>query len=197
MGESLSPAQNSGLRKEIDGPLASLAREIHSQLPGLDPNHVTLGALVLMVGLTVTQLIGDRRGLKGTPGVSGGFTTAELMIAGLDMIDGALAREMGGDRNPKRARTGKVLDPIADRLGELMRAGLRFAQAEKRGDDLGMFAAVLVMGTNALPSVARSWAEENGGVTSENGTNLLEFFGTQGWPDNFTAGYQLAGCRMG
>jgi phosphatidylglycerophosphate synthase len=122
--------------------VASVFQRLH-----ITPNTVTVIALVLSVVVAYLIII-DQLFWAGV---------LYFIGAGLDAIDGTLARQMG-----VRSNFGAFLDSTLDRLGESTVTGAIGVWAASRGDMLGVLLAFAALVASFMVSYTRARAESLG-----------------------------------
>jgi len=122
--------------------VASVFQKLH-----ITPNTVTVIALVLSV-IVAYLIIIDQLFWAGV---------LYFIGAGLDAIDGTLARQMG-----VRSNFGAFLDSTLDRLGESTVTGAIAVWAALQGDMLGVLLAFAALVTSFMVSYTRARAESLG-----------------------------------
>lgn len=177
--ESVSLTRNSKLRRKTAGARRRVAEFIHEHIPGLDANGLSLiGTGGVLFGATIATAMQEdiRKDPKKAALPLGIITFFSL----LDAVDGPLARLLA-EKYPDMADTskGQLFDVLNDRGQELIMALLRAYAAYKRGDRLGMAAALATGATNPLPSEARAVAESLGFRVAEIRKDPLEVLGNR------------------
>lgn len=122
--------------------VASVFQKLH-----ITPNTVTVIALILSVVVAYLIVI-DQLFWAGV---------LYFVGAGLDAIDGTLARQMG-----VRSQFGAFLDSTLDRLGESTVTGAIAVWAALQGDMLGVLLAFAALVTSFMVSYTRARAESLG-----------------------------------
>ncbi len=172
--------RNSAVREMIAKPTTKIVELLSKAFPWLTPNEITflgtagVGALVLY---TSQQEKDGAIDFKSALSLVGAF----FALSGTDALDGALARYQreNGDTSHD-SRVGQWVDSLSDRVQEAFLAWLAMYRAAEQGDKLWLLTATLTALTNPLSSLVRAWAESQGVVVPESGTNAFEFLGTRG-----------------
>lgn len=174
----MSP-RNSQLREYAQQPLSAVAKLLHTHLPWLTPNEVTiLGTASLGAFTLYVSSLEKQNKIDFTTGIRLIGTYAALSAT--DALDGSLARykKSQGDMNHDSS-TGQLVDSLSDRVQEAFLAWLAMYRAAEQGDKLWFFTSTLTALTNPLSSLVRAWAESKGIAVPESGTSAFEFFGTR------------------
>jgi hypothetical protein len=168
----LAKGRGSGFRKIFSNLTIGTANLIHSNLPNVTPNHLTMLGTVTALGGAALAAFSEHRLIGGALFLTG---------AAMDGFDGALARikDALGLRTDKQKGDGVIFDVMNDRYQEIGGSVLRMVRDFISGSYFGVAAESLNLMTNVQPSVNRAKAELAGVVVEETGNNPLEFAGSR------------------
>ena len=178
--ENVSVTRNSALRARTSGLTTQIAQLIYEKASGVTADHLTiLGTLGVVVGAHQASKNLQRRA-QGEPNTSNAIPAA-VMVAGalLDGIDGSVARyrdSLGIKRDKKK---GPLKDAISDGIQEAYMYLAQAVAANKRGDRLGEFSAYTAAITSSWARAMKAAAEAKGRAVPEDGSGLLQRFGTR------------------
>jgi len=159
-----------------------IAEKIHRQIPKLTPDHLTaVGLAGAITSLTLNYYAQKNNSPRLGRVALGLFITS----SSLDLLDGALAREIKNKDGYHDSQRGGIIDSVSDRLAETVAAGLRNLHAKDTYQPLGIITAGLVGISNLFPSLFRAIAESAGKFVPHAGKNPLDFLGTR--PGRFGA----------
>lgn len=189
MARQESLTRNSPLRILTGGAMTWCAAGLYNGIEKsmgikIGPDVVTVMGLAGVWGVTrVTERLNRNRSEtgKGHPRVRVGLGLLLLGFGILDGVDGAMDRYLNSvDPLRQSSSYGAFLDVAADRFQEAALALSRARSAYHSGDPRGEKLAYLAAATNPLPSIVRAFGEGfRGRVSTENGGNIFEFFGTR------------------
>lgn len=170
--DGLAANRNSKFRKIFSSLTIGTANLIHSKLPNVTPNHLTMIGTVTALGGAALAAFSEHRLIGGALFLTG---------AAMDGFDGALARikDALAMRTEEEKKAGVVTDVWNDRVQEIGGSVLRMVRGFISGSYFGVVAESLNLMTNVQPSVNRAEAELAGVVVEETGNNPLEFAGSR------------------
>jgi hypothetical protein len=168
----LARGRGSKFRKTFSNLTIGTANLIHSKLPNVTPNHLTMLGTVTALGGAALAAFSEHRFIGGVLFLAG---------AAMDGFDGALARvkDALGLRTDKQKGDGVAFDVMNDRYQEIGGSVLRMVRDFISGSYFGVAAESLNLMTNIQPSVNRAKAELAGVTVEETGNNPLEFAGSR------------------
>lgn len=154
-------ARNSDARKIASGPMSILAEKIDRNFPKIQPDHLTLLGLGMVVGANIAILKNPNKTLVPTTV----YTIGSL----IDGLDGSLARLKAKESNQKTSTRGMLFDLWADKLQEVLTMSTLSHTARKRQNNVSADNYKIAAISTPLSALTRAYAESLGYVVSEGG----------------------------
>ncbi len=170
--------RNSSLREHV-AKLEPFVARLSETLPWLRPNHLTASGTLAVTGISLLTGYLEKQGELDWK-ASHKLVLAMLLANSTDALDGMLARHIQAN-NPEAhdAKTGQLIDTLADRVQEAISAWLAMYRAALTNDNFWLATATTTALTNPLSSLLRAKVESSGNVVPESGTGALQFLGTR------------------
>lgn len=167
--------------RDLLGKPITILVQLLNEHTDLTPNQVSLVGALVASSPALYKLIVEspKHELSKTTNLI--LACISLIGVSIDGIDGSLARyqETIGKKNGHSQEVGQLVDGLLDRYQEALNAITYLVTLNRSGYDVATTIQKLVSITNPLSSFLRAYAESQGKSMPENGTNLLEFFGTR------------------
>ena len=155
-------ARNGHLRHALEEPIDHVVTYLDENFPGLQPNHLTLAGLGLVLSADIL--------IRKFPEHPVPITAIYSVGSAFDALDGALQRKKNEKTGQSSTTKGMKQDVRADRLQEIATAcALSGTAGQIRGNKFATKSYGLAVMTAVLPAWARSTAEKRGIVVEEGG----------------------------